>query len=194
MQRRARGNMKKLLLSIFGVLLLTSCAHRPRNVNAGAPAHRAPPAAQALVFEDSAPVSRVVERTEQVNQPQQECRNEVVQVQTQNQERGIGGALIGGVAGGLLGHTVGKGNGNTAATAVGAVVGALVGDRMQNDNGNAAQTSEQVVQRCRMVDRFVTRVAGYEVTYEYQGREYTTLLPRNPGVRLNLQVKLSPQP
>ena len=165
-----------------------------RNDYAVTPVTRTAPVAQALVFEDSAPVSRVVERTEQVNQPQQECRNEVVQVQTQNQEHEIGGALIGGVAGGLLGHTVGKGNGNTAATAAGAVVGALVGDRMQNNgNGNTTQTSEQVVQRCHMVDHFVRRVAGYEVTYEYQGREYTTVLPRNPGVRINLQVRLSPQ-
>jgi uncharacterized protein YcfJ len=150
MQNRIRAitvqgiKMKKLLLSALGVLLLTSCAHRPRNEYAAVPPHATRHASgpQALVFEDSAPVSRVVERTEQVNQPQQECRNEVVQVQTQNEERGIGGALIGGVAGGLLGNTVGKGNGNTAATAVGAVVGALVGDRMQNNgNGNPVQTS-----------------------------------------------------
>jgi uncharacterized protein YcfJ len=184
--------MKKPIVAILGILLLTSCAHRTRNVNAEAPPHRVRPAPAARpVFLDSATVLRVVERIEKVNQPQQECRNEYVQVQSPNQERGIGGALIGGVAGGLLGHTVGKGNGNTAATAVGAVAGALVGDRIENDR-NGGQPSQQMVQRCRMVDHFVSRVAGYEVTYEYQGRQYTSVLPRDPGARVEVQVTLSP--
>jgi uncharacterized protein YcfJ len=184
--------MKKLILSILAILLLTSCAHRARNVYTETPYPvRSTPAAQSPVFIESANVLRVVERIEQVNQPQQECHNEYVEVQSQNQERRIGGALIGGVAGGLLGNTVGKGNGKTAATAVGAVVGALVGDRIQND-GNGGQPSEQVVQRCHIVDHVVSRVAGYEVTYEYEGHQYTTVMPRNPGDRINLQIRLSP--
>jgi uncharacterized protein YcfJ len=184
--------MKKLVLSILAISLLASCAHRARNVNAVTPSHvRHAPVGQATVFVESTNVLQVVERIEQINQPQQECRNEYVEVQSQNQDRGIGGALIGGVAGGLLGNTVGKGNGKTAATAAGAVVGALVGDRIQN-NGNGSQPSEQVIQRCRTVDHYVSRVAGYEVTYEFQGRQYTTVMPRNPGDRVSLQVTLSP--
>jgi uncharacterized protein YcfJ len=41
-----------------------------------------------------------------------------------------GGALIGGVAGGLLGAQVGGGSGRLAATAVGAGTGAVIGSQV----------------------------------------------------------------
>ena len=41
--------------------------------------------------------------------------------------RETSGTLIGGVAGGLLGNTVGHGNGKAAATIIGAALGAVVG-------------------------------------------------------------------
>lgn len=145
----------------------------------------------AAEFDDSARVLRVIPQTEQINQPQQECHTEYVQVQ-QQQERGVGGAIIGGIAGGLLGHTVGRGNGNTAATAVGAVTGALVGDRMDNNNVGS-NVSQQPVQRCQTVDHYITRTAGYAVTYEYQGHEYTSVLPRDPGGQLRLHISVVPR-
>jgi uncharacterized protein YcfJ len=150
-------------------------------------------ASHAAEFEDSARVLRVVEQTEQVNVPQQECKTEYVQVQ-QHQERGVGGAIIGGVAGGILGNQVGGGHGRTAATAAGAVVGALVGDRVQNNNNGGGTVTEQPVQRCHTVDRWETRVNGYAVTYEYRGHEYTSVMPRDPGDRLRLRVSLTPRP
>mgnify|MGYP001619314846 CR=1 FL=1 len=152
----------------------------------------------AAEFDDSARVLRVAEQTEQVNVPQQECRNEAVQVQqqSQRQERGVGGAIIGGIAGGIIGNQVGGGKGRTAATAVGAVTGALVGDRVENNNfsNNGGVVTEQQVQRCRMVDRWETRINGYAVTYEYGGREYTSVLPRDPGNYLRVRVSLTPRP
>ena len=42
-------------------------------------------------------------------------------------ERQYGGAVIGGVAGALLGNQIGRGHGREAATALGAVVGAFAG-------------------------------------------------------------------
>ncbi|WP_266171576.1 glycine zipper 2TM domain-containing protein [Dyella subtropica] len=44
------------------------------------------------------------------------------------------GMVIGAVAGGLLGNTVGKGNGRTAATVVGAVAGGAVGNEVGKRN------------------------------------------------------------
>ena len=40
------------------------------------------------------------------------------------------------------------------------------------------------MRRCRTVDHFESRLAGYRVAYEYQGRTYTTFLPYDPGSRL----------
>lgn len=49
------------------------------------------------------------------------------------------GMVIGAVAGGLLGNTVGKGDGRTAATVVGAVAGGAVGNQVGKHNGNPDQ-------------------------------------------------------
>lgn len=50
------------------------------------------------------------------------------------------GTAIGAVAGGLLGHTIGKGDGRTAATVGGAVAGGAVGHAVEKNNrdGNTA--------------------------------------------------------
>ncbi|HEY1325604.1 MAG TPA: glycine zipper 2TM domain-containing protein [Casimicrobiaceae bacterium] len=43
-------------------------------------------------------------------------------------------AIIGGIAGGIIGHQFGAGSGNTAATIGGAVAGGLVGNEIQRSN------------------------------------------------------------
>ncbi|HTD05268.1 glycine zipper 2TM domain-containing protein [Undibacterium sp.] len=154
---------------------------------------------QAADFEDYARVVSVTPQVEQVNTPRQECNTayETVQRQPQQQERSVGGSIVGGIAGGLLGAQVGNGNGRTAAAAVGAITGAIVGDRVENNNnnGNGGQPvyDQRQVRQCRMVDRWETRTTGYAVTYEYQRRNYTTVLPYDPGTRLKLQVSLTPR-
>lgn len=147
----------------------------------------------AAEFEDTARVLSATPQYEQINQPHQECRTEYVPVQQQKQ-RGLAGVLIGGAAGGILGNQVGKGNGRTAATAIGAVTGAIVGDRIENSGNNESTTSEQAVRNCRTVDRWETRANGYAVTYEYRGRQYTSVMPNDPGERLRLHVSLTPRP
>jgi outer membrane lipoprotein SlyB len=46
------------------------------------------------------------------------------------------GAVIGGIAGGIIGHQFGAGSGNTAATIGGAVAGGLVGNEVQRANAH----------------------------------------------------------
>lgn len=156
-------------------------------------------AAQAADFEDYARVVNVQPQVEQVNTPRQECNTayETVQRQPQQQERGVGGSLIGGLAGGLLGAQVGGGNGRIAAAAAGAITGAVVGDRVENNNNNNGNGQpvydQRQVRQCRMVDHWETRTTGYAVTYEYQRKNYTTVLPYDPGTRLKLQVSLTPR-
>lgn len=51
------------------------------------------------------------------------------------QNNGIGvGTIAGAVIGGLLGHQVGDGKGNTAATVIGAAGGALIGHQIEKAN------------------------------------------------------------
>jgi outer membrane lipoprotein SlyB len=46
------------------------------------------------------------------------------------------GAVIGGIAGGIIGHQFGAGAGNTAATIGGAVAGGVVGHQIERSNGH----------------------------------------------------------
>ncbi|WP_020655064.1 glycine zipper 2TM domain-containing protein [Massilia niastensis] len=148
------------------------------------------PLAQAADFEDFGRVVRVQPRVEQIRTPRQECRTEYVQVPVQ-QERGAGGGIVGGVVGGLLGNQVGSGSGRVAATAAGAIAGAMIGDRAENRNvGQGVQ--EQAVRQCRTVEAIESRTNGYDVTYEYRGQTYTSLMSRDPGNRVRLRVSVEP--
>ena len=150
------------------------------------------PLAQAADFEDFGRVVRVQPRVEQIRAPRQECRTDYVQVPAQ-QERGQGGSIVGGIAGALLGSQVGSGNGKVAAAAAGAIAGAMVGDRVENNNRHAAGgVQEQAVRQCRTVEAVETRTNGYDVTYEYRGQTYTSLMSRDPGNRVRLRVSVEP--
>jgi outer membrane lipoprotein SlyB len=62
----------------------------------------------------------------------------------QNSHRASGGgALLGGIAGGVLGHQIGSGRGNTAATIVGAGAGAYAGNEVEKNRKST--TSYQVL-------------------------------------------------
>jgi len=148
-------------------------------------------AAQAADFEDYGRVVRVTPQVERVNRPHQECRTEYVQVQ-QQQQRSAGGSIVGGIAGALLGSQVGSGNGRTAAAAAGAIAGAVVGDRIDNQNTGPAGVQEQAVKQCRTVDSYESRTTGYEVVYDYRGRNYTSYMSYDPGERVRLRVSVEP--
>jgi len=149
------------------------------------------PLAQAQTdFEDFGRVVRVQPRVEQIRTPREECRTEYVQVPVQ-QQRGAGGGIIGGVVGGLLGNQVGSGSGRVAATAAGAIAGAMIGDRTENAN-RPQGVQEQAVRQCRNVDAYESRTNGYDVTYEYRGQTYNTLMNRDPGNRVRLRVSVQP--
>ncbi|KJK23089.1 membrane protein [Burkholderiaceae bacterium 16] len=65
-------------------------------------------------------------------------------VTTQKNSSGVLGTVIGGVAGGLLGHQVGGGTGNTIATIGGAVAGGLAGNQIEKRAGSSTETVYRV--------------------------------------------------
>lgn len=141
-------------------------------------------------FEDYARVKDVAPQYERVNLPRKECYSEYVP-EARPQRDSMLGPLIGGVAGGLLGSTVGRGNGRIASSAAGAAVGAIVGDRLSRRNG-PDDYYEREVRRCRWVDNWENRIIGYRVAYEYQGHNYTAILPYDPGNKLLVRVNVDP--
>ncbi|WP_298932009.1 glycine zipper 2TM domain-containing protein [uncultured Ramlibacter sp.] len=156
-------------------------------------------AAQAETFVDNARVRSAEPQYEQVSVPREQCSQQWVNEQRPVQGTGgsgtsIGGALIGGVAGGLLGHQVGKGKGNTAATVLGATVGALAGNHVGSTYGAPQQveTVPRQVTQCHTVQEVQNRLTGYRVAYDYRGQTYNTVMREQPGP--NLQVRVSVEP
>jgi len=157
-------------------------------------------------FQDTARVIASTPVYENINQPRRECWEEEVRYEERRYEprasrrssdSNVGSAIFGGLVGGVLGNSVGKGDGRKAATAIGAALGAMAGDSYA-DNRRGYVSSEprvQVEQRCREVDNWSRKLTGYDVTYRYQGHEYTTFMPFDPGnkVRINVSVSLAEQ-
>ncbi len=139
-------------------------------------------------YRDSAPVVSSVPVYQTVNEPQQQCWTE--SVTSYEERRSPGGAILGGLTGGLLGSTIGRGNGRIASAAVGAAIGALVGDNLGNrDNGAIAVT--RPIQRCQTVQSYRQILTGYQVTYYYNGRNTTVVLPYDPGPRVAIDVGIT---
>ena len=119
---------------------------------------------------------------QQVGVPQQVCGNETVY--SGNRTTGAG-AVIGAIAGGAVGNTIGKGSGRAAATAIGVLGGAVVGNQIE---GNG-QPQYQNVQRCTTETYYENRTVGYDVVYEYAGRQYTTRTQNDPGRWIPVNVQ-----
>ena len=91
------------------------------------------------------------------------------------------GAAIGAVTGGVLGHQVDSGGG----TAAGAILGGLLGHHLERRNDRDDQPDLDR-SRCRYLSAGNNQLEGYDVRYEYGGREYVTRLANDPGRRLRL--------
>jgi uncharacterized protein YcfJ len=134
--------------------------------------------------------ARVVSSTpiyDTVSDPQRECWTENQGYETRSyRSDNTGGTVLGAIVGGLVGSTVGKGNGRVAAAAVGAATGAVVGNNW--NDGDRRVTTPREVQRCRTTDRVRQVISGYDVHYRFQGREFDTRMPYDPGKWVSLNV------
>lgn len=150
--------------------------------------------AHAETFVDTARVRNVQPQYENISVPRQACSTSWInETQRSQGNRNYGGAVIGGVAGAVLGNQVGNGHGREAATALGAVIGAFTGDQVSNrGRGDRYEQVPRQVQTCQTVNDVEQRLTGYQVTYDYRGQQYTALMPQDPG--RNLQVRVSVDP
>lgn len=147
----------------------------------------------AETYVDNARVRSVDPQYESVNVPRQECTSQWVNEQRPVGRRDYGGAVLGGVAGALLGNQVGRGHGREATTALGAVVGAFAGDNMANrDRRDQYEEVPREVTTCRTVNDVQSRISGYQVDYEYRGQRFSTLMHENPGPYLQVRVSVDP--
>lgn len=99
--------------------------------------------------------------------------------------------VLGGIVGAALGSKVGGGSARYATAAVGSMVGGMAGREIYESSQR--QRREASVTVCDPVDNGAYRtvedeVTGYDVTYRYGGREYTTRTDHHPGDRIRVRV------
>jgi uncharacterized protein YcfJ len=110
------------------------------------------------------------------------------------------GTVLGAIVGGVAGHQLGSGRGNDAATAGGAIVGGLIGNQYDRNNSGPPERVTEIervpverdVQRCRTVNEVREATVGYDVRYEYNGRQFSTRTPTDPGRFIHVRVDLQP--
>lgn len=118
---------------------------------------------------------------QQVAVQRQVCSQQTAPVQPQTS--GLGG-LMGAIAGAAIGSSIGGGDGRIAATLLGTVGGALLGNNIEGSGVPRTTT----VQNCTPQTFYENRTVGYDVTYEFAGRQYTARMPHDPGPTVRLQV------
>jgi uncharacterized protein YcfJ len=112
--------------------------------------------------------------------PSQHCWVERQQVS--NNDRGdpnVGGAVLGALIGGVLGHQVGGGNGKKIATVGGAVAGGVIGS---NVGRGESTVSSQDVQRCENTASGTP--AYWDVTYNFRGQDHQLQMTAAPGTTI----------
>ncbi len=112
------------------------------------------------------------------------------------------GTVLGAVVGGVLGHQMGGSDrARDAATVGGAVVGGIVGRQIEREGSPPPRDRvvevervpvERNVERCRTVEEVREARIGYDVRYEYAGKQFTTRLDRDPGRFLRVRVDIQP--
>ncbi len=131
--------------------------------------------------QDLARVISSVPIIQQVAVPRQVCTTQQVMVE---QPKSGAGALLGAVAGGAAGNAIGDGSGRAAATALGIIGGAILGNRIEGSPGSRMQDQTT----CSTQTVYESRAVGYNVTYEYAGRQYQVQMPQDPGPTIRVQV------
>ena len=138
------------------------------------------------------PIVQVVE----ISTPQEQCWEEEYLVDrnygsSRSGTPGILGAIIGGAIGNELGN-------HKSSQRVGAVVGAVLGhsvarDIMRQHEGPVVREVE-TVERCETVyqSREEERIVGYNVTYNYNGQDYTVRTDEDPGNQIRVRVSVQP--
>ncbi|AXK71435.1 glycine zipper 2TM domain-containing protein [Lysobacter sp. TY2-98] len=104
--------------------------------------------------------------------------------------------VIGGIVGAVVGSQVGGGSARYATSAIGTMVGSQVGKQIY-DNAHRQPARVGHVTTCDPMPMGAyesgRNVQGYDVTYEYGGRQYTTRTSYDPGSRIRVRVDVRPE-
>lgn len=141
---------------------------------------------------ETRPIVQVVE----VSTPQQQCWEEEYIVDRRYGRSGSNTtALLGAIVGGALGNAVGHSNTNKkVGTVVGAVLGHSIGRDIMRKQSRPYGREIEVVERCDTVyqQHEEERIVGYQVTYNYNGQDYSVRTDSDPGDQIRVRVSVQP--
>lgn len=124
------------------------------------------------------------------------CRTEPVTVVQRRRSDDRAAAVLGAIVGGVIGNQFGRGDGRDAATAAGALLGyhAVRDAQRRHDYyyGGARYIEHRDVCRDETFYRTEEQIVGYDVTYRYHGRLYTTRMNHHPGDRIRVMADVRP--
>lgn len=140
--------------------------------------------------------SRAIYEVVEISTPQEQCWEE----ETVVDRRGSGNrsntpVLVSTILGGAIGNAVGHNKSNQRVGAVlGAVLGHSIGRDIMRRNESPSSREYQTVQRCETVyqQHEEERLVGYQVTYLYNGEEYSVRTNTDPGDEIRVRVSVQP--
>lgn len=141
---------------------------------------------------ESNPIYQLVE----ISAPQEQCWEEEIAVDRYSGGRASATpVVVSTILGGAIGNAVGH---NKSNKRVGAVLGALLGHSIGRDiiqrNERPDYREYETVQRCKTVyqQHEEERLVGYQVTYLYNGEEYSVRTDSDPGDEIRIRVSVQP--
>jgi len=141
---------------------------------------------------ESRPIYQVVE----ISTPQEQCWEEEVVIDRYSDRRDSRTpVLLSTIIGGAIGNAVGH---NSSNRKVGTVLGAMLGHSIGRDiirESEQPETREyQTVQQCETVyqEHEEERLVGYQVTYLYNGEEFSVRTDSDPGDEIRVRVSVEP--
>jgi uncharacterized protein YcfJ len=195
MKTRSQLLSKAILVTLTAAVSGTALANPPHWANARGDRHQNYRDTDYARVVDVDPIVRRI----RVSTPQRECFNEDRPVSSGATGTEIRSTLIGGVIGAVVGHQIGHNNHDPVAvvggTLIGAAIGNSIGASQAAKRGEYRQVSYETVQSCEVNyhDEWTEQIDGYRVTYVYNGREYTTRMPYDPGQRIRVGVDVRPE-
>ena len=140
--------------------------------------------------------SRAVYEIVEISTPQEQCWEEEMLVDRHgNDNRSNTPVVLSTILGGAIGNAVGHGKSNRRVGAVvGAVLGHSIGRDIMHRNESPSSREYQTVQRCKTVyqQHEEERLVGYQVTYLYNGEEYSLRTNTDPGDEIRVRVSIQP--
>ncbi len=114
------------------------------------------------------------------------CRDEALQ-RTPTSHSG-GGALVGAIIGGVIGHNVCSPHNRGVTTAVGTMIGAGIGHQADRVHHSPYRYTER---HCEILTEYSEQpqLTGYRVHYRYRGEDFESVMDHDPGRFVPLRAR-----